>query len=192
MKNKILQWSEKMANSDHALQTLFWVSFLESCISPFPAYFLVMFILAQKTKYNWKKVALVATVSSVLGGIVGYFIGHFLFQLIGQPIVDFYHLQADFARFGAKLQARQFLILLIAAMTPIPFKVASIASGVFSVNFVIFIFTAILGRGLKFTVISYLTEKYGKKMKENMTKNPWVSIITFLVIILVLYLIFFL
>ena len=191
MKNKLINWSEKVANSNHAMRTLFWVSFLESCISPFPAYFLVMFILAQKTKYRWQQVALVATVSSVVGGIVGYFIGHFLYQLIGVPIVNFYGLQTAFANFGAKLHAHQFIILLIAAMTPVPFKIAAISSGVFAVNFVIFILTAILGRGIKFIAVSFLTYKYGKKMRDGMAKSPWVSVITFVFIIFIIYIIFF-
>ena len=187
MKDKFLKWSEKVANSKNALRSLFWVSFLESCISPFPAYFLVMFILAHKVKYSWKKVAFVSTLSSVLGGIVGYFIGFYLFKLVGQPILDFYHLQADFDAFGARLTHNEFIVLLIAAMTPIPFKITAIASGVFAVNFPLFILTAIFGRGLKFIIVSFVTHKYGGKMKDAMKENIWASVITFLLIGFAIY-----
>lgn len=192
MKNRFLAWAERIANSKNALKALFWVSFAESAISPFPAYFLVMFILAHKVRFSWQRVALVATISSVLGGLLGYVIGHFLFQWIGQPIINFYNLQADFTHFGAKLQANEFLILLIAAMTPIPFKVTSIASGVFAINFPLFIATAILGRGIKFIVVSFLTHRYGAKMKEAMGKSLGTSILTFLAIFtLLVYFIFY-
>lgn len=168
------------------------MSFAESAISPFPAYFLVMFILAHKVRFSWQKVALVATISSVLGGIVGYIIGHFIFSWAGQPIIDFYHLQEEFTNFGNKLQANEFIILLIAAMTPIPFKVTAIASGVFAVNFPLFILTAILGRGLKFIIVSFLTHKYGAKMKDSMSQSIWTTIITLLLIFgVVIYLVFF-
>lgn len=146
-----------------------------------------MFILAHKVKYSWKKVATIATISSVLGGILGYIIGFSFFKLIGQPIIDFYHLQNDFNNFGAKLNANEFLILLIAAMTPIPFKITAIASGVFSVNFILFILTAILGRGIKFIIVSFITHKYGAKMKEAMSQSIWSTVITFLLIGFAIY-----
>lgn len=146
-----------------------------------------MFILAHKVKYSWKKVAFVATISSIIGGIVGYFIGFFFFKIVGQPIIDFYHLQASFDSFGTKLNANEFLILLIAAMTPIPFKITAIASGVFGVNFVLFVLTAALGRGIKFIIVSFVTHKYGAKMKEAMSQSIWSTVITFLLIGFAIY-----
>jgi membrane protein YqaA with SNARE-associated domain len=167
------------------------VSFAESCISPFPAYFLVLFILAHKVKYSWKKVAWIATLGSILGGVLGYFIGFYLFKLIGQPIVNFYSLQDEFNKFGDKLLNNQFWILLVAAMTPIPFKVTAIASGVFAVNFPLFILTSILGRGIKFIGVSFFTHKYGVKVKDSLTDSFWTSVITFIIICLVVYFLLF-
>ena len=191
MKDKFIKWSENIANHKHALKSLFWVSFAESCISPFPAYFLVLFILAHKVKYSWKKVASIATLGSILGGILGYFIGFYLFKLIGQPIVNFYSLQDEFNKFGDKLLNNQFWILLVAAMTPIPFKITAIASGVFAVNFPLFVATSILGRGIKFIGVSFFTHKYGVKMKESIMDSFWTSVITFIVICVILYFLLF-
>ncbi|MFO0743880.1 MAG: VTT domain-containing protein [Candidatus Paceibacterota bacterium] len=191
MKEKFIKWSENVANHKHALKSLFWVSFAESCISPFPAYFLVLFILAHKVKYSWKKVAWIATLGSILGGVLGYFIGFYLFKLVGQPIVNFYSLQDEFNKFGDKLLNNQFWILLVAAMTPIPFKVTAIASGVFAVNFPLFILTSILGRGIKFIGVSFFTHKYGVKVKDSLTDSFWTSVITFIIICLVVYFLLF-
>ncbi len=191
MKDKFIKWAEKVANSKHALKTLFWVSFAESCVSPFPAYFLVLFILAHRVKHSWQKVSFVATVASILGGIFGYIIGFYFFKLIGQPIIDFYNLQADFDSFGLKLYSNQFWILFVAAMTPIPFKITAIASGVFGINIPLFLLTGILGRGLKFTLVSFLTQKYGIKMKESIQNNIWISILTFVLICALLYFLLF-
>ena len=191
MKEKFIKWSENVANHKHALKSLFWVSFAESCISPFPAYFLVLFILAHKVKYSWKKVAWIATLGSILGGVLGYFIGFYLFKLVGQPIVNFYSLQDEFNKFGDKLLNNQFWILLVAAMTPIPFKVTAIASGVFAVNFPLFILTSILGRGIKFIGVSFFTHKYGVKVKDSLMDSFWTSIITFIIICLAVYFLLF-
>lgn len=191
MKDKFLKWAENVANHKNALRTLFWVSFAESCVSPFPAYFLVLFMLAHKVKYSWKKVAWLATLGSILGGILGYFIGFYLFKFVGQPIINFYSLQDEFTKFGNNLHNNQFWILLVAAMTPIPFKITAIASGVFSVNFPLFILTSILGRGIKFMGVSFFTHKYGVKMKESLMDSFWTSIIAFIIICALLYFLIF-
>ncbi len=68
-------------------------------------------------------------------------------------------------------------------MTPIPFKVTAIASGVFAVNLPLFMLTAILGRGIKFIIVSFVTHKYGAKMKEAMSQSIWSTVITFILII---------
>ena len=191
MKEKFIKWSERVANHKNALKTLFWVSFSESCISPFPAYFLVLFMLAHKIKYNWKKVAFVATLGSILGGILGYFLGFFFYKYIGSSIVNFYNLGDELASFELKLKSSEFLILFLASMMPIPFKITAIASGLLSVNFILFIFTSILGRGLKFILVSFLTHKYGIKIKESLQDNFWLSLIFFVIIcFFVFYLLF--
>lgn len=191
MKEKFIKWSENVANHKNAVKTLFWVSFAESCISPFPAYFLVLFMLAHKVKYSWKKVAFVATLGSILGGIIGYFLGFFFYKYVGASIVNFYHLGGELATFEAKLRGSEFLILLVASMTPIPFKITAIASGLLSVNFPLFFFVSLLGRGLKFMLVSFLTHKYGSKIKESLQDNFWLSLIFFVIIcFLVFYFLF--
>ncbi len=181
MKDKFIKWSEKVANHKNAIKTLFWVSFAESCVSPFPAYFLVLFILAHKVEHSWKRVALVATLGSILGGIVGYFLGFFFYKYIGESIVNFYHLGAELASFEARLKSSEFLILLLASMMPIPFKITAIASGLLSVNFFLFLFTSVLGRGLKFALVAFFTNKYGIKIKESLQDNFWMSLIFFII-----------
>jgi membrane protein YqaA with SNARE-associated domain len=181
MKEKFIKWSENVANHKNALKTLFWVSFAESCISPFPAYFLVLFMLAHKVKYSWKKVAFVATLGSVLGGILGYFLGFFFFKYVGAHIINFYNLEGELAAFQLKLKGGEFLILFLASIMPIPFKITAIASGLISVNFVLFLFTSILGRGLKFILVAFLTQKYGIKMKESLQENFLMSLIFFII-----------
>ena len=187
MKEKFLRWSEKAANHRHAMRTLFWVSFIESSLSPFPVYFLVLFILAHKVQHSWQKVAFVATISSVLGGLLGYIIGFYFFQLIGQPLLDFYHFQEQFNTFGNSLKENQFWILTLASMTPIPYKIITIASGVFAINIPLFLLTSILGRGIKYFIVAYVTQKYSIKVKEAMLETFWSTVIIFLIILFVMF-----
>ena len=187
MKEKFIRWSERVANHKNALKTLFWVSFAESCISPFPAYFLVLFMLAHKVKYSWQKVAIVATLGSILGGIVGYFLGFFFFKYVGAHIINFYNLGGELVAFQLKLKGGEFLILFLASMMPIPFKITAIASGLLSINFLLFLFTSLLGRGLKFILVSFLTQKYGIKIKESLQDNFWMSLIFFIIFCFVFY-----
>ena len=187
MKEKFLKWAEDAANHKHAIRTLFWLSFAESSFSPFPAYFMVLFILAHKVKHSWQKVAFVATISSVLGGIFGYIIGYYFYKYLGEPIVNFYNLQNEFNDFGIKLHNNQFWILFIAAMTPIPYKITAIASGVFAINMPLFIATSVLGRGVKFVIVSFVTQKYGAKMKEAMSESLWSTFVTFILILFLIY-----
>lgn len=191
MKEKFIKWSENVANHKNALKTLFWVSFAESSISPFPAYFLVLFMLAHKVKYSWQKVAFVATVGSILGGIVGYSLGFFFYKYVGVSIVNFYHLGGELAAFELKLKGGEFLILFLASMMPVPFKITAIASGFLSINFLLFLFTSILGRGLKFILVSFFTQKYGIKIKEYMQDNLLMSLIFFVIICVALFYLLF-
>lgn len=191
MKEKFIKWSENVANHKNAVKTLFWVSFAESCVSPFPAYFLVLFMLAHKVKYSWQRVALTATLGSIFGGIFGYALGFFFYKYLGSSIINFYHLQNSFEAFKIKLEHNQFLILFLASMMPIPFKIIAIASGLLSVNFSLFLFTSILGRGLKFILVASFTQKYGVKIKETIQENILLSIIFFIITCFLLFYLMF-
>ena len=107
--------------------------------------------------------SLYCTFFSILGGIIGYLIGYFFWDILGTNIVDFYNaqnkiliLKEQFAKYG-------WFIIVIAGFTPLPYKIFTIGSGLLTFNFFIFIFCSIISRGLRFVTLSYLVYKYGEK-----------------------------
>lgn len=146
------------------------VSFAESSFFPIPPdVILVPVVLANRTRAYW--IATVCTVASVLGGILGYFIGAFLWDSVGVWISQLYHLESKmedlrllYAEWGA-------LVILIKGLTPIPFKLVTIASGVFAFDFPLFVLLALITRGFRFFLIAFLLKRFGEPVQEFIEKR---------------------
>jgi membrane protein YqaA with SNARE-associated domain len=159
-----------LASHRHALRALALVSFAESSIFPIPPdAMLIPMVLAHRDR-AWTFAA-VCTVASVVGGIFGYAIGYFLFEAIGRPIVDFYGLQDDFARFTAAYNEWGLWIILIKGLTPIPYKIVTIASGVAHFNPVVFILASIATRGARFFLVAALLRRFGPPIRTFVERN---------------------
>ena len=145
----LYNWTLKKAEHKYSSWVLSIGSFAESSFFPIPPdVLLIPMIIAKRTK-AWTY-AFICTLSSVFGGVVGYAIGFFLFNSIGILIVEFYHLTNSFNTFENYYKEYGMLIVLGAGFTPFPFKFITIASGVFSLNIFLFIFTAFIARGFRF------------------------------------------
>jgi membrane protein YqaA with SNARE-associated domain len=159
-----------LASHRHALWALAAVSFAESSIFPIPPdAMLIPMVLAHRDR-AWIMAA-VCTVASVIGGIFGYLIGYFLYEAIGRPIVDFYGYQNDFARFTAAYNQWGLWIILIKGLTPIPYKLVTIASGVAHFNFVVFILASIVTRGARFFLVAALLRRFGPPIRTFVERN---------------------
>ena len=147
----------------------FLLAFAESSFFPVPPDIL---LIALSLSINRKAFyyALICTVGSVLGGIVGYYIGMYGYEAIGKPIVDFYHGQDVMNAIKLKYDQYGFLGILIAAITPIPYKVFTIASGVFNFDFLLFVLASIIGRSLRFFIVAGLIWKFGHPIREFIDK----------------------
>ena len=173
------------------------VSFLESSFFPIPPDVMVIPMVISK-KNDFIKIFLIVTIFSVLGGILGYFLGAFFFD-IGMQIMSFYGYEDKLNSFkNDLLNSDGFYawlgILFLAGFTPLPYKVFTIASGLISFNILIFILISLISRGLRFFIVSYLSYKFGYLFSEFMNKHgsKWFAIIGILVVItgVVIYLIF--
>lgn len=153
-----------LAGHRHALWWLALVSFVESSVFPIPPdVMLIPMVLAERRK-AWL-FAGVATLSSVVGGWLGYAIGHFLFEAVGRPIIDFYHLSAGFAAFQAKFNQWGGWIVLIKGMTPIPYKLITIASGVTGLDPLVFTLASIASRAMRFFLVAGLLYFFGEPIR---------------------------
>ena len=173
------------------------VSFIESSFFPIPPDVMVIPMVISK-KNDFIKIFLIASIFSVLGGILGYFIGAFFFD-IGMQIMSFYGYEDKLSSLKNNLLNSEGIyawlgILFLAGFTPLPYKVFTIASGLISFNILIFIFISFISRGLRFFIVSYLSYKFGDLFTDYMNKNgsKWFTIIGILIVIVVfiIYLIF--
>ena len=165
------------------------VSFVESSFFPIPPDVMVIPMVISK-KNDYIKIFIITTVFSVLGGILGYFIGVFFFD-IGIQIVTFYGYEEKFINLKNNLiNSKGFYawlgILFLAGFTPLPYKVFTIASGLIGFNILIFIIISLISRGLRFFIVSYLSYKFGDLFTQFMDKHgsKWFTIIGILIVII--------
>jgi membrane protein YqaA with SNARE-associated domain len=154
-----------MALSRNALWGLAIVSFAESSFFPIPPDILMIPMILARPSRAWL-IAGVALVASVLGGAFGYLIGATLFDTVGQPLLDFYG-KADAAQtFNQKFNDWGAWAVLIAGVTPFPYKVITIMSGWTGLSFPVFMAASVIARGLRFYVVAALLWKYGEPIRD--------------------------
>ena len=173
------------------------VSFIESSFFPIPPDVMVIPMIISR-KRDFIKIFVIATIFSVLGGILGYFIGAFFFD-VGMQIMNIYGYEDRLINLKNNLLNSEGFyawlgILFLAGFTPLPYKVFTIASGLIGFNILIFILISLISRGLRFFVVSYLSYKFGDLFTQFMNKHgsQWFTIVGILIVIagIMIYLIF--
>lgn len=178
---KLYYWTLHWAETPYALPALIILSFTESSFFPIPPDILLMALCFARPK-KWVTYAAWCTIASVLGGVFGYYIGWGLWASVGEPIVKFYHGEDIMARVKELYAVYGFWGVLIAAITPIPYKVFTIASGVFQFDLVQLIFASVLGRGFRFFLVAGLIRGFGPKVKPFLEKNFELAMLLLLVL----------
>jgi len=165
------------------------VSFIESSFFPIPPDVMIIPMVISK-KEDFFKIFLITTIFSVLGGILGYFIGAFFFD-IGMQVMTFYGYEDRLMSLKNNLINSEgfyawLSILFLAGFTPLPYKVFTIASGLIGFNILIFIVISLISRGLRFFIVSYLSYKFGNLFTEFMEKHgsKWFTIIGILIVMI--------
>jgi membrane protein YqaA with SNARE-associated domain len=165
MLQTLYQRTLSLAASKHAVPALLAIAFIESSVFPIPPdVLLIPIVLAQP--HRAFRLAAFCTAASVLGGLLGYAIGYFAFDALGEPILRTYQLmdrydalQADFAKWGA-------WIIIIKGMTPIPYKLVTIASGAFKFDLLTFVLASIVSRSLRFFLLAALLWWFGEPIRD--------------------------
>ena len=165
MIRRLYDWTLSLAAHPHALWALALVSFMESSVFPIPPDILMIpMILAAPSRAFL--IAGVCLISSVLGGIAGYGIGYFFYDQIGQPILEALGKGAYAAEFNARFNDLGFWPVLIAGLTPFPYKVITIMSGWTGLPLGTFIITSIVARGIRFFLVATLLWKFGASIRD--------------------------
>ncbi|MES2445177.1 MAG: YqaA family protein [Pseudomonadota bacterium] len=160
----LYDWVLRMAHHRHALPALAGVSFAESSFFPIPPdAMLIPMVLARRDQAY--RIALVCTIASVIGGMFGYAIGMFLMEGIGQWLVNLYHMQEKVAQFKTSYNEYGAWIILLKGLTPIPFKLVTIASGIAKFPFWQFVLLAAITRGFRFFLVAFLLKRYGEPVQ---------------------------
>lgn len=183
MLRRLYDWVMSLAGSRHATWALALVSFAESSFFPIPPdVMLVPMVLANRRR-AWL-FAGVCTIASVIGGMLGYAIGALLFESLGTWLIRVYGLGQDFEAFRASYAEWGALIILLKGLTPIPYKLVTIASGFAAYNFPLFILLSCITRGARFFLVAALLRIYGEPVRNFIEKRLEMVMLGALVIII--------
>jgi membrane protein YqaA with SNARE-associated domain len=162
---RLYDWTMEMAARPNALRVLGVVSFAESSFFPIPPDAMIIPMVLARPDRAWR-IALVATITSVLGGILGYAIGYYLFETIGLWVIELYGYTEKFDAFRAAYAEWGLWIILIKGLTPIPYKLVTIASGAAAFDFWVFVAASIATRGARFFIVAALLKYFGPPIRD--------------------------
>ena len=164
MLRRIYDWTMRVAADKRAPWALAAVSFIESSFFPIPPdVMLVPMVLSRREKAWWY--ATIATVASVIGGLFGYAIGYYLYDAVGLPILKFYGREHALDSFMTFVHEYGVPAVIIKGMTPIPYKVVTIAAGVGQMNLLAFIGASIVARAMRFYLVAGLLYFFGEPIR---------------------------
>ncbi|HHI70230.1 MAG TPA: DedA family protein [Rhodobacteraceae bacterium] len=183
MIRRLYNWTLALADSPYSLWALAFVAFLESSVFPIPPdVIMIPMILARPGRAF--VIAGVALAASVTGALLGYYIGASLFDVVGKPMLEFYGKTDAAEQFNQRFQDWGAWAVLIAGVTPFPFKVITIMSGWTGLSLGVFIISSIIARGLRFFIVAALLWKFGAPIRDFIEKRLGLMFALFILLLL--------
>jgi membrane protein YqaA with SNARE-associated domain len=184
MFQKLYRWTLALAESRHAPLALGLVAFAESSFFPVPPDAILVPMSVARPKSAWTY-ALICTVGSVAGALLGYAIGALLFETVGQRIVEFYHLGPKVEELRASSQHWFWAVILGKGLTPIPFKLVTITGGLLGYNLPLFVLSCAVTRSARFFGEAWLLRHYGESVNAALDKYfGWFLLVLLIAVIL--------
>ena len=179
----LYDWTIRLAEHPRALWALAFVAFVESSVFPIPPDILMipMILAAPRRAFV---IAGVATICSVLGGMFGYWIGAVLYETVGLPVLEFYGKTSNFETFRTTYNDWGAWAVLVAGVTPFPYKVVTILSGSTGLDLVVFTFASVLARGLRFFIVAALLWKFGAPIRDFIERRLGLMFTLFVVLLI--------
>lgn len=162
---KLYNWTLSLAHRKHSSSALFGLAFAESSVFPIPPDVLQIALTLERRERAWFY-GFITLLGSVLGAILGYIIGSGLWHVTQDFFLNYVFSQANFDKVTAFYAEWDFWIVFVAAFTPIPYKVITIAAGVSGINFPMFVVASIVGRGMRFFLVASLLYWKGQAIKQ--------------------------
>ncbi len=184
---KLKLWTISLSNRRTAPHWLGFIAFIESSVFPIPTdvLYIPMALIRPRQAYQY---AFIATICSVLGGIVGWFIGHFAYETIAKPILEFYGQVENFQTLQNNATLQFLIILLITSgfLHLPPIKIVTILAGVIGVHLELFILTCIFARGARFYLLAWLIQRFGQQVINFLTHHfKWIILIGCVILLLI-------
>lgn len=164
MLNRLYKRVMALALSPNGPWWLALIAFAEASFFPIPPDVLLVAMALAKPRWAWRY-ATVCTIASVAGGALGYLIGYAVFDQLARPILNVYGYSSSYAAFQAKFQDYGLWIILIKGLTPIPYKIVTIAAGAANFDFPLFMVASLLTRGARFFLVATLLHFYGDSVR---------------------------
>lgn len=165
MLRSLYNWTINLAAKPYAVFALFAVAFAEASFFLIPPEALMIPMILADRKRAWFYAGM-TTMASVSGGFLGYAIGYFAFDTIGQPILNFYHVADKFEALKLMYAKWGGWLIMIKGLTPIPYKLVTIASGAFHFDLATFGISSLISRGVRFFIVAALLWKFGEPIRE--------------------------
>ena len=178
----VYNWTIKLSATRYALWALAIVAFAESSFFPIPPDILLIPLIIAKPK-NAYLIAFIAMIASVLGGGLGYYIGLKLYETVGIIIINFYHAQQLFLDFQTQFNKYGAAAVLFAGVTPFPYKIITISSGIAGMPIYQFFIFSIIARGARFFIIAILLRLYGEPIRNFIERHLNLLFIAFMVLL---------
>lgn len=179
----LYDWTMRQAESRYALWILALVAFVESSVFPIPPDILLIPMIIAARNRAWL-IAGICMIASVTGGMLGYAIGALLFDTVGQPVLSFYGMEAKFETFRQTYNDWGAWAVLVAGVTPFPYKVITILSGATSLSLPVFIIASVIARGLRFFVLAALLYWFGPPIRAFIERRLGLMFTLFVVILI--------
>ncbi len=176
-------WTLRLAAHKRAEWALAIVSFIESSVFPIPPDVLLAPMVLADRRRAWR-LATIATISSVIGGFLGYAIGYFLFETVGKPILEFYHVMDKYDALKQSFDEWGAWIIIAKGMTPIPYKFLTITSGALHFDLFTFTVASMLSRGVRFFLVAGLLWAFGPPIRAFVEKR--LALVTTLCLVLLI------
>lgn len=170
MFQRLYRWTLSLAESRQAVPALAAVSFAESSFFPIPPDVILVPMSLAQPKRAWYY-ATVCTIASVLGGILGYAIGYLLYETVGQWLMNLYGYAQKVEALRAFYGEWGWAFILVKGVTPIPYKLVTIVSGLLEYNFLLFVLLSVITRGARFFLLAALLHKFGDKAREILDRH---------------------
>ncbi len=183
MIRKLYDWTFSLAQTPYALWALGFVAFIESSVFAIPPDVLLIPMVLAAPHRAWL-IAGICTITSVLGGGLGYYIGAELFDVVGQPLLEFYGKMDQFDAFKQRFNAYGHWAVLFAGVTPFPYKVITITSGATDLPFAQFMIWSLIARALRFFIVAALLWKFGAPIKDFIEKRLGLVFTVFIVLLI--------